>query len=167
MQTSILKWLISQLKTLNLILKNQRNVIHASTLQQFHGRYPTPDQPLQPLKAQQKNTQDLLHRFVTQRLGCRKETAGEFQLLVPSDSKHLQHPSKHWGVLAVSHGQLLFGGLPKDNSGFHTEMPTEGHWCRKLKLHVLSWPPPRWARPRSVLAPWQSGKWQSASPKHQ
>lgn len=85
----------------------------------IQGRYPTPDQPLQPLKAQQKNTEDLLNRAGTQRLGCRKEEAVELQLLVPSDSKH-------WGVL-VSHGQLLLGGSPRDNSGFHTEMPTEGH----------------------------------------
>lgn len=165
MHTSILKWLISQLKPLNLIVKNQRNAIYGSTVHQFQGRYPTPHQPLQPLKAPQKNTQDLLSRAGTQWLGCSKEKAVELQLLVPSDSRHLQHPSKHWGALAVSHGQLLSGGLSRDNSGFHTEMPTEGHWCRKLEPHEAPWPPPRGARPRSLLAPWESGKWQSASPK--
>lgn len=143
MHTSILKWLISQLKPLNLIVKNQRNAIYGSTVHQFQGRYPTPHQPLQPLKAPQKNTQDLLSRAGTQWLGCSKEKAVELQLLVPSDSRHLQHPSKHWGALAVSHGQLLSGGLPRDNSGFHTEMPTEGHWCRKLELHEAPWSPPR------------------------
>lgn len=47
MHTSILKWLISQFKTLNLILKIQGNVLSASTVHQFQGN---PDQPLQPLK---------------------------------------------------------------------------------------------------------------------
>lgn len=135
MHPSILKWLISQLKPLNLILKIHRNAIYASIVHQFQGRYPTPDQPLQPLKAPQKNTQDLLNRSVTQRWGFRKETAVELKLLVQSDSKHLQHPSKHWGVLAGSHGQLPFGGLPKDNSGFLTEMPTEGHWSQSYTSH--------------------------------
>lgn len=118
--------------------------------------------PTTALKAVQKNIQDLLNRSVTPRLGFRKETALELQLLLQSDSKHLQHPPT--GVLAVSHGELLFGGLPKDNPGFHTEMPTEGHWCRKLELNKTSCPSPRWAMPGSLLAPWEAGKWQSAAP---
>lgn len=160
MHTFIPKWLISQLKPLNLILKIQRNAMQVLCTD-FRAHSQPQTKPYSPLRLHRKNTQDLLNRFVTQALGFRKETAGELQLLFQSNSKHLQHPSKHWGALAVSHGQLLFGALPKANSGFHSE----GHWCRKLEIHEPSWPPPRWARPRSLLAPWESGKWQSARPK--
>lgn len=71
------------------MLKIQKNAIYASTVHQFQGRYPTPDQLSQPLKVLQKNTQDLLSRFATQRFGFRKETVVVLQLLVQSDSKHL------------------------------------------------------------------------------
>lgn len=155
MHASILKWLINQLKPLNRILKIQRHAMQVACTDfradtQPHTHY-------SPLRHHRGSSEQVCNTNIgfQERNSCRVAAACP---------KWLQAPAASLQALGCS------GSLPWTASLWRF---TQRQFRISLRRALMqeagaTWAilaPPRWTRPRSLLAPWESGKWQSAGPK--